>query len=109
MAPGILTASVRSLGPTRGAAAVFSLGGRFQISTGIGLEFRFATGAAEQHLVAIMHCTMRRVRLHRHAADGIFQFTSFRVGMRHGALRDLHFVSRIYTLWGYQIKYLGGV
>jgi|JI10StandDraft_1071094.scaffolds.fasta_scaffold311978_2 hypothetical protein len=109
MAPGILTASVRSLGPTSGAAAVFGLGGRFPISTGIGLEFRLATGAAEQHLVAIMHCTMRRVRFNRHAADGIFPFRSFRVGMRHGALRGLHFVSRIYTLWGYPIKYPGGV
>ena len=102
MSTSVLTASVRNLGPIRGAAAVFGLGGRFPISTGIGLEFRLATGAAEQHLVAIMHCTMRRVRFNRHAADGIFPFRSFRVGMRHGALRGLHFVSRTYTLWGYQ-------
>ena len=109
MAHSILTASVRSLGPIRGAAAVSGPGHGLQISTRLGLEFRLATRAAEQHLVAIMHCTMQRVRLHRHAADGILQFRSFRVGMLHGALRGLHFVSRIYTLRGYPIKYPGGV
>lgn len=109
MAHSILTASVRSLGPIRGAAAVFGLGGRFQISTRLGLEFRFAAPAAEQHLVAVIRCAMGRIRFHRHAADGILQFRSFRVGMRHGALRGLHFVYRKYTQQGYVIKYPGGV
>ena len=71
MAPGILTASVPSLGPIRGTAAVFGLGGRFQISTRLGLEFRLTARAAEQHLVAVMRCAMGRIWLHRHAADGI--------------------------------------
>ena len=87
MAPGILTASVPSLGPIRGTAAVFGLGGRFQISTRLGLEFRLTARAAEQHLVAVMRCAMGRIWLHRHAADGIFQFRCVGVGVRHGALR----------------------
>jgi DNA-binding FrmR family transcriptional regulator len=87
MAPSSLTASVRILGPIRGAAAVFGLVGRFQISTRLGLELRFAARAAEQHLVAVVRFAMGRIWFHRHAADGILQFRSVRMGMRHGALR----------------------
>ena len=70
-APSILTAAVRSLGAIRGAATMVGLGGWLQISTRLGLEFRFAARAAEQHFVAVMRCAMGRIRFHRHAADRV--------------------------------------
>ena len=87
MAPSILTVSVRSLGAIRGAAAVFGFDSGLQISTWVGLKFRLAARAAEQHLMAVMYCAMERVRFHRHAADGIFHFRFVGVVVRHGAGR----------------------
>lgn len=87
MVPSIPTGSVRIHSAICGAAAVAALGGRFEISVRVGLEFRFAACTAEQHLVAVMCCAMGCIRLHRHAADGIFQIRFVGVGVRHGALR----------------------
>lgn len=37
----------------------------------VSLELGLAASAAEQHLLACVHEPMRRIRLRRHAADGI--------------------------------------
>lgn len=82
----IPTAIVRRLGAIHGAAAVFRVG-VLEISNGIGLELYLAACAAEQKFAAAMHCAVWRVIPHRHSTDGILSFSSFRVALRHGALR----------------------
>jgi hypothetical protein len=45
--------------------------GELQVLVGVSFEFRFATGAAEQDILACMAQPVRRVGIWRHAADRI--------------------------------------
>jgi DNA-binding FrmR family transcriptional regulator len=105
----VFTAAVTRLWSPSGAAAVIRFGGRLRIAGRVGNELGFAASTAEQDLMALMRCAMRRIRLHRHAADGILQDRFVRMITGHGRPPGLFLWSDVYTLGGYQFKYPGGV
>jgi hypothetical protein len=59
----------------------------------IGHKLRFAARAAEQHLLAFMGKSMRRLRGHNHAADRVGQSRVIRILVEIGVSATLHVLS----------------